>query len=314
MKLAPIALFVYNRPEHTHKVLEYLSRNLLASESEIYIFSDAAKNPIDFDKVDSVRKIAQSYNKKFLKVHYFFSSKSKGMYASLVDGMNFIFQQHNAVIFLEDDIITSPKFLFFLNDCLQKFKDYKNVFTVSAYNYPRKELSIINKGNESIFLTQRFTAWGFAIWKDRWEKVYWNIDYLEKYLSDKKFLKKYKKTGIDKVRMLRNHVYKKNMSFGITLDFYMFINETFSIHPFHSFTKNIGHDNTGQNCKNVNEKFFNDTSLNNDYMLSNTPIHSDLIDLKFRSYVRKLYFMHLFLHYFNKCKCLFYFLNYKNYF
>lgn len=38
MELAPIVLFVYNRPEHTRACLEYLERNELAAESELYVF------------------------------------------------------------------------------------------------------------------------------------------------------------------------------------------------------------------------------------------------------------------------------------
>ena len=212
MQLAPVALFVYNRPSHTEKVLDALSANVLAKESVLFIFSDAAKTSKDIERVKNVRKVAKSYNGKFLKVNYVFSKKNKGMYTSLVDGMNFVFEKHAAVIFLEDDIVTSSRFLSFLNDCLKKYKDYENIFTVSAYNYPRKKLSLRYSENDSIFLTQRFSAWGFAIWKDRWNKIYWNINYLENYLSDRKFLKRYKTTGIDKIRMLKNHAYKKNMS------------------------------------------------------------------------------------------------------
>ena len=43
MKLAPIALFVYNRPEHTRQTVEALLKNELASESDLFIFSDAEK-------------------------------------------------------------------------------------------------------------------------------------------------------------------------------------------------------------------------------------------------------------------------------
>ena len=45
--LAPIALFVYNRPEHTRRTLAYLQKNLLADESRLFIFSDGPKNEAD---------------------------------------------------------------------------------------------------------------------------------------------------------------------------------------------------------------------------------------------------------------------------
>ena len=44
MSLSPIILFVYNRPDHTKKTIEALKKNDLANKSELFIYSDAAKN------------------------------------------------------------------------------------------------------------------------------------------------------------------------------------------------------------------------------------------------------------------------------
>jgi len=44
LDLAPIVLFVYNRPDHTRQTVEALQKNELAKESELFIYSDAAKN------------------------------------------------------------------------------------------------------------------------------------------------------------------------------------------------------------------------------------------------------------------------------
>ena len=55
MKLAPIALFVYNRPEQTLRVLEGLKNNFLSDQSEVYIFSDHPKNFKDHKNVKKVR-------------------------------------------------------------------------------------------------------------------------------------------------------------------------------------------------------------------------------------------------------------------
>ena len=57
MKLAPIVYFVYNRPQHTKKSLDYLKKNKLAKKSTIYIFSDAPKNKQSKNQVAEVRKV-----------------------------------------------------------------------------------------------------------------------------------------------------------------------------------------------------------------------------------------------------------------
>ena len=53
---APIALFVYNRPEHTRRTIKFLQQNLLADESRLFIFSHAAKKG-DEEKVQEVRDL-----------------------------------------------------------------------------------------------------------------------------------------------------------------------------------------------------------------------------------------------------------------
>ena len=42
-KTAPVILFTYNRPEHTRRTIEALAKNELAQDTELFVFSDAAK-------------------------------------------------------------------------------------------------------------------------------------------------------------------------------------------------------------------------------------------------------------------------------
>lgn len=56
MTLAPIVLFVYNRPWHTKQTVEALQKNEFAKENELFIFSDAAKNENTEQKVNEVRE------------------------------------------------------------------------------------------------------------------------------------------------------------------------------------------------------------------------------------------------------------------
>ena len=58
--LAPIVLFVYNRPWHTQQTVEALQKNLYAAESELIIYADAAKNAQAEEKVQEVRKYIKS--------------------------------------------------------------------------------------------------------------------------------------------------------------------------------------------------------------------------------------------------------------
>ena len=53
---APIVLFVFNRIDHTKKTIEALKKNILAIESELFIFSDGAKNEKDIEKTEKTKR------------------------------------------------------------------------------------------------------------------------------------------------------------------------------------------------------------------------------------------------------------------
>ena len=55
MSYAPVALFVYNRPNHTRQIIEALLSNPEAPETLLHIFSDAAKSTVESNAVKEVR-------------------------------------------------------------------------------------------------------------------------------------------------------------------------------------------------------------------------------------------------------------------
>jgi GT2 family glycosyltransferase len=113
-KLSPIILFAYNRPEHTKKTVEALQKNKLAKDSLLYIFSDGPKREDDVPKIKKVRDYIKTI-KGFKKVEIFESNKNKGLANSVISGVTKIINKYGEVIVLEDDLITSPNFLVYMN-------------------------------------------------------------------------------------------------------------------------------------------------------------------------------------------------------
>lgn len=107
--LSPIALFVYNRLDHTKQTIEALQKNELAAKSELFIYSDAAKSELDTEKVDEVRKYINSLD-GFKNISVIERDKNFGLANSIIDGVTNIVNKYGKIIVLEDDIITSPFF------------------------------------------------------------------------------------------------------------------------------------------------------------------------------------------------------------
>ena len=82
---SPIALFVYNRPEHTVRVIEALRQNTLASKSILYVFADGPKDTATSEqktRIEETRRIASNIT-GFHEVHLMFFEKNKGTIAYL---------------------------------------------------------------------------------------------------------------------------------------------------------------------------------------------------------------------------------------
>ena len=117
--LAPIVLFVYNRPWHTEQTVTALLKNELADSSALIIYSDAPKNEAAAGKVEEVRRFVKGI-RGFKSVSIIEREKNWGLADSIIDGVTSVVNKYGRVIVLEDDIVASPFFLRFMNDGLRK--------------------------------------------------------------------------------------------------------------------------------------------------------------------------------------------------
>jgi GT2 family glycosyltransferase len=157
--LAPIIVFIYNRPEHTQKTLSALSANFLAKESILYIYSDGPKqNASETEKqiILETRKIALS-EKWCGEIQFIQSDYNKGLADSIITGVTDVVSKHGKVIVLEDDLVTSPYFLTYMNDALVLYADKSTVWHISGYMYP-----LSPQGLMDAFFWRTMDCWGWA--------------------------------------------------------------------------------------------------------------------------------------------------------
>jgi hypothetical protein len=166
-KLAPIALFVYNRPQHTLQTLEALAANDLAKESVLYVFADGAKSSAteaDRQRIEETRQVVQS--KRWCKeVIVKAQTTNQGLANSIINGVTKLLERHDTVIVLEDDLVTASGFLAYMNEALSRYANHEQVMQVSGYNFPLQKKA----NNESYFLPL-ITSWGWGTWARAWKK------------------------------------------------------------------------------------------------------------------------------------------------
>ena len=126
MHVAPILLFVYNRPEHTRRCIESLLKNSLASESPLFIYADGAKDSAQQEAVNEVRNYIRTIQ-GFQQITLMERNENWGLARNIIDGVTTQVNQYGKVIVLEDDLVVAPYFLQFMNDALETYKDEPNI-------------------------------------------------------------------------------------------------------------------------------------------------------------------------------------------
>lgn len=241
MNLAPIILFVYNRPSHTLRTLEALALNELAKNSVLYIYADGIKENADsntINKINETREIIKS--KQWCKeVNIIERQQNFGLAKSVIEGVTEIVNKFQKVIVLEDDLITSPYFLKFMNETLHKYEKEEAVACISAYIYPINDLP-------ELFFIKGADCWGWATWKRAWDLFESDGSKLLNVIEGKKLTAEFDlNKSYPYTKMLREQISGLNHSWAIRWYASAFIKNKLCLYPGKSLVNNIGTDGSG---------------------------------------------------------------------
>ena len=260
MELAPIVLFVYNRPWHTRQTLSALSKNPLAKESILYIFADGPKenaNAEELIKISQVHELLKEIE-WCKEVRIKKSDINKGLAKSIVLGVNEVVNRHGKVIVLEDDIVTSPQFLSFMNRSLEIYDDSEQVMAISGYWFPVRNY----KRLPSTFFLQVPTCWGWATWKRSWLTFNSNADKLYQEITrDEHLVIQFNFEHGDYANQLKRNISGELNTWAVKWYASVFLSKGLCLHPNWSYVQNIGNDGSG--IHSGDSDIFHWKSLNN---------------------------------------------------
>lgn len=250
MQLAPIVLFVYNRPWHTRQTLEALAVNKLADQSELFVFADGPKlnaSPEDIARIIKVRGIIKE--KQWCKsIKIIESEINKGLADSIISGVTRIVNEYGKIIVLEDDIVTSPGFLKYMNDALNLYSSEVKVMHVSGYMFP------VKKKLPQTFFYNSTSCWGWGTWARAWKYFDKDAKKLSGLIYNKGLIKKFNiQNSYPFYSHLEDNVSGKLNTWAIKWYASVFLESGFALHPYPSLTNNIGHDSSGVHCSNNNK-------------------------------------------------------------
>ena len=242
MSYAPILLFVYNRPEHTRRCIESLLKNSLASESNLFIYADGAKDSTQQEAINEVRNYIRSIQ-GFKQITLMERSENWGLARNIIDGVTTQVNRYGKVIVLEDDLVVAPYFLQFMNDALEVYKDEPKVGHIQACDFTQ------DSSLPTTFLIKWTGSWGWATWDRAWKYFNPNGKELLQELEERKLTHVFDFNGkYGFTRMLRRQIEGKNNSWAIRWNASLFLKDILSLNVGRSLVQNEGFDGSGTNC------------------------------------------------------------------
>jgi SAM-dependent methyltransferase len=239
---APIALFVYKRPHHTRKTLEALARNELAGQSVLYVFADGPKpgaTKADLHALAEVRALVRE-RAWCGEVHLIEAEQNLGLAGSVIAGVTRTVGQHGRVIVLEDDLVTSPHFLRYMNDALDFYADQPKVVAIHGYMYP------VAAPRPETFFLREVGSWGWATWQRGWDLFEPDAQKLLDALLAKGLDQDFDYGGAyPYTNILRDQTKGGVDAWAIRWYASAFLHKKLVLWPGQSLVQNIGNDNSG---------------------------------------------------------------------
>jgi hypothetical protein len=231
--LAPIVLFTYRRTGTLVQTIHALRQNELAEQSDLFVFSDGGKNASEWETVNFIRDYCKRLE-GFKSIKVIPSEHNLGLATSIIGGVNWVLSQYSKVIVVEDDLITSPYFLRYMNESLDFYEDDDRVICVSGYVYPIK-------GLPETFFVKGADCLGWGTWKRGWEL----FDYRSQYLCDA--IIEYRRefdfnNSYPYYRMLKKKADGKLDSWAILWYASAFLADKYTLYPRQSLVRHIGND------------------------------------------------------------------------
>ncbi len=231
-------LFTYHRNVHTEKVIKALSENDILPE-KLYIFQDGIKESTNYDGWNKVNDLIQNINWCETEVHV--SETNKGIERTVVDGINYAFQECDAVIVLEDDCVTHRQFMRFMKQALNYYRNEEKVYCVSGYAWD-VDLSIQN--NDSYF-SGRSCSTGWGTWKEKWSQYEGDYRILSKIMNNPEAYERLQVWGRDLPEMLIGNLQDKCDAWDVFWSLKIIEKDGYCVSPYRQMVHNIGFDGSG---------------------------------------------------------------------
>lgn len=235
-----ISIRAYNRPKKIEGLLKSM-RQIDLKKFKLFFFVDGPRNQNDVLLIKrSIQIIKKFCVKKNCKI--FIQKKNLGLKTHWIYCMSKTFLRADKAIFLEDDLILSPRFFDFIYTGLIKYETNKNIKSICGH------VPIKISGKNKNFFAFRPSVWGFGTWRRTWIECKEFMKNSNQLNFNYKFKKNLLKHGHDLHIALGKNLINEQSTFGVWWAVNIIIKKGLNLYPFETLVTNIGFDGSGVNC------------------------------------------------------------------
>lgn len=238
---APVLILTLCRYEHFKKCVESLSACTHANKTDLFIAFDYPLNDSHWDGYKKIEDYVGTIQ-GFRSVNVIKRDFNYGTDKNYFDAQAKIFEKYDRIIFSEDDNEFAPNFLDFINKGLCEFKDDPKVNVICGYSFP---IEITPEYDKNYYFSQGFSAWGFGIWKTKFEALDWNIGNIKFFLYNPLNVTKLNDIQYDLLQGLINIVKTGSLAGDRIYCYNNRIKDNYTVFPVISKVRNCGHDGSG---------------------------------------------------------------------
>ena len=164
----PIALIIFRRYEATQKVLASLRQ---VKPRQIFVIGDAPRphKAGEAEEVERTRQLIETIDWD-CKIKTNFATENLGTWKRIPSGLDWVFQQVDRAIILEDDCIPDTSFFPFCQTLLERYVDEPRVLTITGNNFQFGQ----QRTPYSYYFSRIHHSWGWATWRRAWQ--YFDFD------------------------------------------------------------------------------------------------------------------------------------------
>ena len=165
----PIAFFIFNRPELTEQVFQAISEQRPA---KLLVVADGARNGRvgESERCLQARAILKRIDWE-CELLTNFSELNLGCRDRLTSGLNWVFDQVEEAIVLEDDCVPDSSFFTYCEELLERYRDDERVFQICGSACQKVNTQGgMDSQSYSYYFSKINYVWGWASWRRAWKK------------------------------------------------------------------------------------------------------------------------------------------------